>query len=144
MYLFELFNELENHQILTKYLNTNEFGLKCLNLNNNDYYFGFTKKGEPEGLGLVYDQFRVKKVGVFKQGLLNGLGKINEDDYFLDGEWRNGEFIKGFFFHEKTQKYHFGSFFKNKCCNIEMDGQGFPIDLISNKCFEYILFIGVS
>ena len=111
--------------------NNEILGLNLINLSMSELYFGFMKKGQPEGLGIIYDKFRVKKVGLFKQGLLDGLGKMQQDDYFLDGEWRNGEFIKGIFYEDKTLKYYFGSFFKNKCCNVEMEGQGFPIDLLS-------------
>jgi len=132
IYLLELFKELDSRQILTKSLKNNEIlGLNLINLSMNELYFGFLKKGQPEGLGIIYDKFRVKKVGLFKQGLLDGLGKMQQDDYFLDGIWRNGEFIKGIFYEDQTLKYYFGSFFKNKCCNVEMEGLGFPIDLLS-------------
>ena len=131
-FLVELFQELENHQLLSKFKDQNEtLGLKFLTLSNDEYYYGYTRKNEKEGLGIVFDEFRVKMVGVFNEGFLDGLGKMNEEDYFLDGEWRNGEFIRGFYFQNNTNKYHFGSFFKNKCSNIEMEGFGVPIDLIS-------------
>lgn len=131
-FLVALFQELETHQVLSKFQDLNEtVGLKFLTLSNDENYYGFTRKNEKEGLGVVFNEFRVKMVGVFKEGLLDGLGKINEDDYFLDGEWRNGEFIRGFYFQNNTNKYHFGSFFKNKCSKIEMEGFDVPIDLIS-------------
>ena len=134
-FLVDLFKEIENHQLLSKYIDQIEtLSLKFLTLKNNEYYYGYMKKNEKEGLGVVFDEFRVKTVGVFKEGLLDGLGKVNEENFSLDGEWRNGEFMRGFYFQDNTNKYLFGSFFKNKCCNIEMEGFGVPIDSIS-KCY---------
>ena len=129
----ELFKEIDSHQILSKSLKNNgNLRLTLSSMKNDDFYFGYVKAGQPEGLGIIYDKSRIKKVGTFRKGLLDGIGKLDEQDYFLDGEWRNGEFIKGLFYEEKIKKYYLGSFFKNKCCNVEMEGSGFPIDLLSN------------
>lgn len=131
--LLELFKELETNQILSKSLKENQiFDLSLINLGNKEQYFGFMKEGQPDGLGIIYDKLKTKKLGVFKKGFLHGLGKLQEEEYFLDGEWRNGEFTKGIYYEEKTDKYFFGSFYKNKCCNAEYLGDGVPIDLISN------------
>lgn len=141
--LFTLLKEIRSNQFLPK-RNIEGFSCDLIRFEGNVFYLGFCANNKPNGLGIIYEFFdtiQIKQVGVFTDGLLNGLGVSYYENYILNGEWRNGEFIHGLYYEEKANKYVFGSFFKNKCFDVIKEGEGFPIDLLSSFILMAIFHI---
>lgn len=94
------------------------------------------KNSTPTGLGIFRYADGKYDVGVYKDGNLNGIGRLhlhNGDLY--DGVLQGGLFHgKGLFYQSASSSWIYGNFEDNKCINILKKGQGaFPTEVIGKQ-----------